>query len=204
MSHVILACASDGTAKRNIIDKAQRFRHSMVRAHIGWDVQNGTGNDYYDSQNPVYVIARNDSGTIEGCWRALPTTGPYMLRDAFPQLMHGQQAPCSPTIWELSCFAVSPASRNNPAGTFMGITSSMLRSIYDFALRNGIERYITVTSVGLERMIRRVGFSMHRFGPPARIGNTLSVANWTDINDDARRVVDACKFGSSDSMHNEK
>src|SRR3546814_13625445 len=43
---------------------------------------------------------------VVGTWRMLPTTGPYMLRDVFPQLLDGLPPPCGPRIWEGSRFAV--------------------------------------------------------------------------------------------------
>ncbi len=45
--------------------------------------------------------------------RLLPTTGPYMLADVFPQLLRGEDPPKAEHIWEISRFAVlSPDDPN--------------------------------------------------------------------------------------------
>ena len=41
-----------------------------------------------------YMMIREPGpGTLRGCWRLLPTEGPYMLKDSFPELLHGAEAP---------------------------------------------------------------------------------------------------------------
>ncbi len=58
-----------------------------------------------------------------GSWRLLPTTGPYMLRDVFPQLLHGVAAPAAADTWEISRFAVSKrVIGNSSLGTIRSVT----------------------------------------------------------------------------------
>jgi N-acyl-L-homoserine lactone synthetase len=33
----------------------------------------------------------------------------------------------------------------------------------------------------MERLMRRTGVRIHRFGPPQRIGNMLAMAGWADV-----------------------
>jgi acyl homoserine lactone synthase len=67
----------------------------------------------------------------------------------------------------------------------------MIRSVYDFAQQHGIQRYITVTSVALERLLKRTGLPISRFGnhKAQRVGKVLTVACWVDINEQFRNVV---------------
>jgi len=44
---------------------------------------------------------------VVGCWRLLPTTGPYMLKDIFSHLLWGKPAPEQPDVWEISRFAIA-------------------------------------------------------------------------------------------------
>ncbi|MGD9657808.1 MAG: acyl-homoserine-lactone synthase [Methylocystis sp.] len=58
--------------------------------------------DYFDSLDPLYVLALSDAERIVGALRLLPTTGVAMLNDAFvapsPQRLRIE----SPLIWEAS------------------------------------------------------------------------------------------------------
>ena len=79
-----------------------------------------------------------------------------MLKDTFPQLLCGDAAPQSQNIWELSRFAVLPSnSTEHTQAVLNSLTFDMIRSVYDFAQQHNIQRYITVTSAALERLLKR-------------------------------------------------
>ncbi|MDH5180925.1 MAG: GNAT family N-acetyltransferase, partial [Gammaproteobacteria bacterium] len=92
-----------------------RFRHKIFHDRLKWDVNSIHGMEYdeFDALNPYHMIASNDKKEIEACWRILPTTGPYMLKDTFPELLRGEEAPQRDDIWELSRFAVAPSEKNH-------------------------------------------------------------------------------------------
>lgn len=145
--------------------------------------------DGYDALDPYYMMIREPSQGLRGCWRALPTEGPYMLKDTFPQLLYGQAAPSDPKIWELSRFAIEA---DGPQGFgFSGISLDALREIVTFGDKMGIEHYVTVTTASIERMMRRAGFAVTRFGPPMRIG----VENAVALNFDIGKQTHEALFG---------
>jgi acyl homoserine lactone synthase len=37
------------------------------------------------------MMMREEGGILRGCWRLLPTVGPYMLKDSFPAFLHGHK-----------------------------------------------------------------------------------------------------------------
>jgi len=115
-------------------------------------------------------------GSVDACWRLLPTTGPYMLRDTFPELLHGQPAPCSGNVWEMSRFAVATSRADTANGAFGPISKALMRESAAFAAEHGIERYVTVTTPVMERMLRQQGLHIHRMGPSIRIGIAAAVA----------------------------
>jgi len=170
------------------------FRHQVFYQRLGWDVQTRYELEYdkFDDMDPVYMVAEDDSGEIEGCWRLLPTTGPYMLRDTFPQLLKGESVPGDRHVWELSRFAVAICEgavvQQAPLNE---VTLGMIRKVYDFAVAHDIREYVTVTSVALERLLKRMGLPIRRFGDgkAQRIGKVLTVACHVDINDQFRGVV---------------
>jgi acyl homoserine lactone synthase len=166
-----------------------RLRAKVFKDKMGWDVpiMSGMEIDGYDALNPYYMMIRDPDAGLRGCWRALPTMGPYMLKDTFPELLHGHAAPEDPRIWELSRFAIEA---EGPQGFgFSGISLDAAREIVRFGDRMGIERYLTVTTASIERMMKRAGFAVSRFGPPIRIGVEIAVAIDFDIGDQTHEAL---------------
>ena len=170
-----------------------RLRHDVFHDRLGWEVttDNGMEHDEFDHADPVYVLAKGDEDEVLGCWRLLPTTGPNMLRDTFPQLLHGQPAPQQSDVWELSRFAVMVPRHESSGFGFSEIPVKMMQSIVLFARHNGIKRYVTVTTVAVERLIRKQGINVSRLGAPLKIGRVLTVA--CSIEMDA--ITDFALFG---------
>ena len=157
-----------------------RLRYEIFYRRLGWEVDghDGMERDRYDELDPVYMVAC-ENHCVTGCWRMLPTTGPYMLRDTFPQLLGGGAAPQDPAVWELSRFAVRSGGEEGKAQANLGnVTFAMLRAAYDYARRQGIRAYVTVTSVALERLMMRAGIPLVRLADriPRRIGKVRTVA----------------------------
>jgi acyl homoserine lactone synthase len=153
-----------------------RLRAKIFGERMGWEVAilSGMEIDGYDALSPYYMLVNGESKELRGCWRILPTEGPYMLKDTFPELLHGQPAPEHPRVWELSRFAiVSDAQERFAFGT---LALDAMREIVSFADRMGIDSYVTVTTTSVERLLKRTGIDMRRFGPPMRIGVENAVA----------------------------
>jgi len=195
--HHILAERAGGLvgSDASVLHGVLSLRHKVFSERLGWDVRsdNGMEYDFFDVMNPVFIVAKDDHGQVDGCWRALPTTGPYMLRDTFPQLLRGEAVPSDPEVWELSRFAVSFEDGKGSQAGVSPITVMLLYEAYNYAIENGIKSYVTVTSVALERMLtRKVGVPLRRFGDKKsqRVGSVLSVAVWVDINDELHASLD--------------
>lgn len=184
MSEVMLAQQGDGRFNSQLAAGMFRLRHSVFHDRLGWDVTSDNGMEYdeFDKIKPVYVLVRGDNNEIEGCWRMLPTMGPNMLRDVFPQLLHGQPMPQQPDVWELSRFAVATNNAEVGGFGFSELPMRMMQMLFRFAKKNGIKRYVTVTSAAVERMIRKVGVNISRFGPPIKIGKVSTVACAIEID----------------------
>ena len=165
-----------------------RFRHQIFHDRLKWDVNSLQGMEFdeFDILNPYHMIATDENNLVEACWRIMPTTGPYMLKDTFSQLLRGDNAPQQDNVWELSRFAVAPNENSGYAQAVLNeLTFQMFQKSYDFAEEMGITSYVTVTSVAVERMLTHAGFPMRRFGDgqSQKIGKVTTVACWMDIND---------------------
>lgn len=170
-----------------------RLRHQTFHERLGWQVKvtdDGLEIDEFDQADRVhYIIARSSDAMIDACWRLLPSLGPNMLRDVFPQLLHGQPAPAASDTWELSRFAVATdrlapgESAGNHQIGFGELSVALMRESVRFAVANGIARYVTVTTTAIERMLKRQGLNVHRIGPPIRIGAVMTVACFIEIDE---------------------
>ena len=194
MNKVMMGTPADADITAGTLDGMFRLRDFVFRQKLGWDVNSveGRERDHYDELDPVYMVAVDSHEHVEGCWRLLPTGQPYMLRDTFPQLLRGEDAPVADDIWELSRFAVSANDKRDTQQIHLNdVTFEMIRRVYDFAIENNINHYVTVTSVSVERLLKRVGIPLQRFGDgkATKVGKVLSVACWVPVNKQFRDVV---------------
>jgi len=194
MHNVMAFKSKDVQVDKQMVRRMFRFRHKVFRERLGWEVEsrNGLEVDHYDELEPVYMVSQNAHKEIIGSWRLLPTMGPYMLKDTFPQLLCGEPAPQDPSIWEVSRFATETSSPRGRVQANLGqVTFDMIRSLLPFAEDHGIRQYVFVTSVALERLVARIGLPLRRFGngQAQRVGKVLSVACRLDVNEQFRQAV---------------
>lgn len=178
MNRLTIDRAGQGQLNAALLDSMFRLRHDVFHDRLGWQVhsERGREHDWYDLIGPHYLVARSDAGVDAiGCWRLLPTTGPYMLRDVFPMLLDGSAAPAHPRVWEISRFAVAAEHAGGSYG-FSSLPAEMLRAMLRFGIEQGLDAIVGVTSAAVERMLRKLGFTVERLGRPQRIGNVMSVA----------------------------
>jgi N-acyl-L-homoserine lactone synthetase len=163
------------------------YRHKVFVERLGWQLA-GTDDqelDQFDRSDTVYVVAEDDADNVFGCARILPTTQPYLLGEVFPHLMNGGAPPCDPEVWELSRFACMDLKQR---GSFISLaqfseseTATFMHAVMRCAANHGARRLITVTWIGIERLIRRLGIKAHRAGPPVLLDGQHIFACWIEI-----------------------
>jgi acyl homoserine lactone synthase len=169
-----------------VMAEVGQYRHRVFVEKLGWQLQCEQGLEYdqFDGADTQYVIAQDLDGSIIGTARLLPTTGSYLLGDVFPQLMHQLPVPCSDDVWELSRFAavdfnaghVSPMSQfSSPIA--VGLLHASLRQAASF----GAKKLITVSPLGVERLLRKAGFHAYRAAPPVVVDGAPLFACWIDL-----------------------
>jgi acyl homoserine lactone synthase len=175
------------------IEAMHRLRHLTFKERLGWDVKSvdGLEIDEYDSLNPVYLLAVNDRNTVIGTWRLLPTTGPNMLRDTFPELLRGAPAPESPTMLEASRFAVHSGddviADDDPDIGGLGdpsrTSSELFCGLVEYCLACGITEIVTVYDIRIARLLPRIGCKPRWQSPTLRIGKSAAKYGVFDINE---------------------
>ncbi|QFY41213.1 GNAT family N-acetyltransferase [Candidatus Methylospira mobilis] len=166
--------------------KVANYRHRVFVERLGWPLQSfdGAEHDQFDRDDTVYVVSKKEHGEITGCARLLPTTQPYLLAEVFPQLLNGMELPNSPDIWELSRFA--SVDFNAKTATALSqfsssVTIKLLREAIACAMKRGAKRVITVSPIGIERLLKLSGLHAHRAGPPMIIDGHPIFACWIEI-----------------------
>jgi len=135
-------------------DTMFRDRAAQFSGRLKWAVQvdeQGFERDEYDAMNPLYVIWQQADGRHGGSLRFLPTTGPVMVNDHFPDLTGGV-AITSPHIWECTRFCIAPdaPSRRIAARLLLGAAALGKR----FHLRHAVG----VFDPAMERIYRALGW----------------------------------------------
>lgn len=185
MESLLLSGATAGPNEISLLDGMYRLRHAVFSERLQWTslTPDGRERDLYDRLNPVYLVCRDPEGAVIGCWRLLPTVGPYMLKDIFPHLLHGERAPESEDCWEISRFAIDPGLRDYVSlGAVGRVVGHMLIELFDFAERYGIARIVAASDVRFDRILKRAGLETCHFGAPVRMENSLAVAGWAEIS----------------------
>jgi acyl homoserine lactone synthase len=164
-------------------DQIYRLRNRVFNGRLKWEVDTEAGRerDEFDDIPQVYACTLDQYDRVVGTWRLLPTTGPYMLRDVFPDLLHGHDAPCSPNVWEVSRFAVAAHEDSWSAAEEVAIMRELVTALFRFGHENGISRIVAVTDLRFERLLGRCGLSTTRYGPPVDCGVTKAVAGYADV-----------------------
>lgn len=170
----------------DIYSKIGQYRQKVFVEMLGWDVQTRDGMelDQFDRPDTLYMVSQDEHGAVNGCARLLPTNRPYLLGEVFPQLMQGQPIPCSPDVWELSRFAAVDFNARGGSALAQfssGIAVQLLRQAIACAAEHGAKRLITVSPIGIERLLRHTGVQAHRAGPPMIIDGHPIFACWIEV-----------------------
>lgn len=169
------------------------YRHSVFVEALGWQlpVEGWLERDQFDRDDTVYVVAQGERGEVCGCARLLPTTKAYLLGDVFPEMMNGSPLPHDPQIWELSRFATMPVgdsqvvSREDARARFCTLFAAMV----EVASAHGASRLITVTALGVERILRSIGIHAHRVGPPRIVDGKPTLAMWIELDSQTHQAL---------------
>jgi acyl homoserine lactone synthase len=174
------------------LHQMHRIRKAVFKDRLGWDVT-VSGDfevDEYDALGPSYLLSIDRYGTLIGCVRLLPTTGPNMLRDIFPSFVTKAAVPRGERVWEASRFAVSRNTSAAEAGLSQ-TTYDLLIGVLEFGLSKGISTIACVVDVRMERILRRAGWQLERLGPAHQIGNTIAMAGQLSVSAQILRELEA-------------
>ena len=174
-------------------DAMFRNRAEIFSGRLGWDVvvKNGYERDCFDDLNPLYLVSVDPQTELYwGSLRLLPTTGPNMLRDVFPQLLDEDERVESATIWESSriCAVEAEGQPERGRGGVNYVCSELILGIGEVGLLAGLTQIVSVFDARLLRILRTIGCRPHIIGRPQRIGAIMCYAALFDIDEAAMRA----------------
>lgn len=184
--------ADQAHANKTLFEDMFRLRHRVFKELLGWDVRSegGLERDEFDDLGPIYFISETRDGHVNAALRFLPTTGPYMLRDVFAELIADHEIPSSPGLWEASRLVVDcPADGAAGLQAMSQTTSELLCALGEFGVPYGIREVITVYDIRVDRLVRRCGVPPHWTGKRCRIGNSIALAARFEISPHTLEIV---------------
>ncbi|MGO9744476.1 MAG: acyl-homoserine-lactone synthase [Roseiarcus sp.] len=168
------------------IDAMFRSRANTFSDRLGWEVvvKNGYEQDRFDELDPLYVISVDpESGEYWGSLRLLPTTGPNMLRDVFPQLLGEEAQVADATIWESSriCATTCSDQPERMKNWLNYALCELLLGVGEVAIPVGLNNIVSVFDARMLRVLRGTGCNLTIIGAPQRIGKVMSYAALFDV-----------------------
>lgn len=172
----------------DVFEGIARYRHRVFIETLGWDLPTSASLelDQFDRADTIYLAAREEDGRLVGTARLLPTDRPYLLGEVFPQLMGDAQPPRRSDVWELSRFAAVDFDQasTHPMSQFSShIAAGLLREVLRVAASHGATRLITVSPLGVERLLRRMGVAAHRAAPPVVVDGQMLFGCWIEVKE---------------------
>jgi N-acyl-L-homoserine lactone synthetase len=165
--HVVAVTRAQYGAELDLLAGMHRLRYRVFKDRLSWTVS-VTGDkeiDRYDGLGPTYILVVSAARDVLGAVRLLPTLGPHMLADTFPDLLQRAPVPRSETYLEASRFCVDTvAAEATGSGGLNRVTMLLLWGVADWSLATGADAITAVTDLRMERILRRAGWPMVR--PP--------------------------------------
>ncbi|MEC3910576.1 acyl-homoserine-lactone synthase [Sphingobium sp. CR2-8] len=163
-------------------------RKSVFVDLLKWDVPvlaDSYEIDQYDDAHATYLILADPDGTHLGSARLLPTTGPHILGDFYPDLCE-QAPPQAPDIQEITRFCLDRRLR---AAERRQVRDTLVTALVDHALAHGIIAYSAIAEMGWLQQILAFGWHCTPLGPPRRIDGTMLGALRIDIASDTKALL---------------
>jgi N-acyl-L-homoserine lactone synthetase len=140
-----------------------RLRKRIFKDRMGWDVtitEGGLEVDQFDLPETVYLLALDDAGHVIGSWRLLPTDGPTMIRDVWPQFLTSVPMPRTIHAWETSRFGIDVPDSDSKEGLakISRTTQELVCGLLELCLLCGITEIVTMYDLRITRLLKRVSF----------------------------------------------
>ena len=131
----------------------------------------------------TYLVVHME-GRVLGSLRILPSLGPTMFRDVFPEIFAQTPLPAADYIMEVSRFCVDSDAvlRRKDAITPNAVTRTLLCALSTCMTKRKVRTLIGVHDFMMERILRGCGWQPRRIGQPIYTDTGLTtVASAFDV-----------------------
>lgn len=190
---LLTAHCNDLKKRPEILEQMYSLRARQFSQRRGWRVvvKDGLEIDIFDDLNPLYICVLDPTGQLVASLRLLPTTGPHMLCDVFPEVMGDEGVVRHPLIWESSRFCVdTEAARQFGADGINIATRKILAGLFQTALDAGMQNIISVYDVFVERILKRSGCAFERLGPVVKYDDLKTVGGLFEVSRDVIEAIE--------------
>ena len=189
---ILTAYGSEHEAHSETFHQMYALRAQQFGVRRGWRVvvKDGLEKDRFDDINPLYICVLSQDRKLLASLRLLPTTGPHMLSDVFPEVMGDAGIVRHPLILESSRFCVDTKAVNEfgPEGINL-VTRELLYGLFSTAKKAGIRNIISVYDVFVERILKRAGCQFDRLGPICKYDDLRTVGGLFEVNEQVIQAV---------------
>jgi N-acyl-L-homoserine lactone synthetase len=163
------------------MDAMFRNRAETFAGRLGWDVavKDGYERDWFDDLNPLYLVSVDpETERYWGSLRLLPTTGPNMLRDVFPQLLEEGEVVESASIWEISriCAVAVEGQPERGKNGLNYVLSELIAGMAEVSVLEGLTEMVAVFDARIFRVLKAAACEPRIIGRPQCIGDVMAYA----------------------------
>lgn len=164
--------------KTSLLFDMHRMRKRIFSDRLRWDVttaKDGLEIDQFDLPETVYLLALDEAARVVATWRLLPTSGPTMIRDVWPEFLETIAMPARPDVWEGSRFGAHGArgcAGSHTGGHLGGVsraTQELFVGLTELALMCGIREVYTMYDNLIARLLHRLDCRPRAVSAPRQI-----------------------------------
>lgn len=172
--------------KTRLLIEMHRMRKRVFKDRLSWSVnisRSGMEVDAFDLPEAFYLLAVTGEGAVTGSWRFLPTSGPTMIRDIWPEFMTTIDFPSDPFVWEGSRFSVekAPGTHSKGLAQISHTTQELFCGITELCVHCGIREIFTLYDMRIARLLGRLNCPAKQVssricinGLPAEVGRFVT------------------------------
>ncbi|MEJ1968062.1 MAG: acyl-homoserine-lactone synthase [Rhizomicrobium sp.] len=177
---------------RDALQDMFHLRHRIFVEKMGWEAlrkPDRIEKDQFDTDAAIYLLLTEDDGTVIGAHRMLPTTGPHLFSDVFPQACSVKGVQRGETTLELTRTCVDEEALDRKA--METARKRLMVGLFEFCLRAGYDKVTILTPTDLLFRYLLIGIDIKPLGMPVDIDGNKQVAVIVTVN---RQALDAMRL----------
>ena len=157
---------------REPLNAMHRDRKKIFVDGLKWNIPVVDGEyeiDQFDNDDAIYLVAMDAKRERHlGSVRLLPSTGPHLLGDVFPELC-ANGVPRADDIWEITRLCTAPYKDVDPKLVRRRIATALC----EFGLLYGIRQYTCVSHIQWLSHMLAIGWECEMLGEPRAVNNEV-------------------------------